>query len=174
MNRFLLQAAFGLTLCPLLVAQQPQQAATPSTTEQLTLVTQQAAEAPQGSADIADSDHKLSLKNARTIFICSQTDFLTVSTMERALMKQKNWEKLGLSIISDPRGADLEIQVDRLIFTHIHTYVLSDKRTGIILASDRVRAIDGVVAAGPMAEQIVKILSAVRLQSPAQKGDQGL
>jgi hypothetical protein len=25
-----------------------------------------------------------------------------------------------------------------------------------------------------MAEQIVKILSAVRLQSPAQKGDQGL
>jgi hypothetical protein len=94
--------------------------------------------------------------------------------MERALMKQKNWEKLGLSIISDPRGADLEIQVDRLIFTHIHTYVLSDKRTGIILASDRVRAIDGVVAAGPMAEQIVKILSAVRLQSPAQKGDQGL
>jgi hypothetical protein len=53
-----------------------------------------------------------------------------------------------------------------LIFTHIHTYVLTDRKTGIVLASGRITALDGIVASGPMAEQIVKILAAARL--PAQ------
>ncbi|HEY1209660.1 MAG TPA: hypothetical protein VGE85_09845 [Terracidiphilus sp.] len=156
MNRKMLLVVLCLVLCPLLMAQQPAQDA---------------------STTAAELDRSQILKNARTICINSQTDFLSAATLDRALMQQKDWEKLGLSIVdgqcySNPnisklRTGDLEIQVNRVVFTHIHTYLLTDKATGIVLASGRVRAFDGVVAAGPMAEQIVKILSAARLQAPA-------
>lgn len=86
------------------------------------------------------------------------------------MMKQKRWDGLGLNIVGEGRGADLQIEVDRLHFTHIHTYVLTDKSTGIVLAAGRVRALDGVVASGSMAEQIVKILSAARLPAQAYGG----
>ena len=96
--------------------------------------------------------------------------------------RRQDWEKLSLSIVNGScyvnpgiksRPAELELQIDRVIFTHIHTYVLTDRTTGVVLASGRVRAFDGVVASGPMAEQIVKILSAARLQPPAKAIDQG-
>ena len=148
MNRLMIQAVLSLSLCPLAV---PASAA------------QQAAEAPQSSA-IAERVE--AIKNARTICIHSETLFLTVSTLERALMMQKDWDQLGLNIVGEECNADLQINVDRLHFTHIHTYVLTDKSKGIVLAAGRVRALDGVVASGPMAERIVKILSADRL--PAQ------
>jgi hypothetical protein len=95
--------------------------------------------------------------------------FLTVSTMERALMNQKDWERLDLNIANDSCCADLVMQINRVKFTHIHTYILTDRSTGIVLASGRVRALDGVIAAGPMAGQIVKLLSAARL--PAQPNE---
>ena len=105
MNRFLLQAAFGLTLCPLLVAQQPQQAATPTTPQpaqalQITgsLQLTQPARGPveEHPLTAADLDHNQILRNARTIFIRSETDFLSSATLSRALLGQKDWEKLGL------------------------------------------------------------------------------
>ncbi len=135
----------------------------------LQMPVQQAAEIPQSSDAIAGSDPKQILKNSKTICIQSQTAFLTVSTLERALFRQKNWEKLGLTIVGNPREADLMIAVDRLIFTHIHTYVISDKKTSIVLNSGRVTAFDGIVASGPMAEDIVKFLSAARLPAPEKK-----
>ena len=171
MIRKTLQAILCTLLCPLLVAQQPRQAASLSTTAKHAPAGQQAADAPQASSV---TDHNQILKNAQMIYVASNTDFLTVSTMDRALLNQKNWEKLGLNIVDVPRQADLELQIDRLVFTHIHTYVLTDKSTGIVLASGRVTALDGVVASGPMAEQIVKILSAARLPAQATGADRGL
>lgn len=171
MNRQMIQAALVLSLCPLLAAQQSQPSVSPSTTAKHAAAEQQAADLPQPSAV---TGHNQILKNARTICVNSNTDFLTASTMDRALLKQKNWERLGLNIVESPHQADLELQIDRLIFTHIHTYVLTDKKTGVVLASGRVTAFDGVVASGPMAEQIVKILSAARLPAPAAGAASGL
>jgi len=156
MNRLMIPAIFALTLCPLLAAQEPGKAA----------------DAPQPSA-VAERDQ--AIKSARTICIKSETAFITVSTFDRALMRQKNWDRLGLNIVANPDcHADLQIDVDRLIFTHIHTYVLTDTSTKFVLASGRVTAFDGIVASGPMAGQIVKILSAARLPVQAAEGDHGL
>ena len=163
MNRLMIQAVLSLSFCPLAVAQSVQ-AASPSTSSQPARAAQQAADAPQPSAVV---ERVQAIKDARTICIHSETLFLTVSTLERAMMKQKRWDRLGLNIVGEGRGADLQIEVDRLHFTHIHTYVLTDKSTGIVLAAGRVRAFDGVVASGSMAEQIVKILSAARLPTQA-------
>ena len=170
MIRLMIQAALFLCFCTLLVAQQPTQAASAPATEQSALPVQQAADVPQSSAI---AERNLAIKNARTISIKSETVYLTASTMDRALMKQKNWEKLGLNIVTNSCCADLELQINRLVFTHIHTYVLTDKATSIVLASGRVRAFDGVVASGPMAEQIVKILAAARLPARAAGSDRG-
>ena len=170
MIRLMIQAVLFLSFCTLLVAQQPTQSASTPATDQTALPAQQTAVTPQVSAV---AERNLAIKNARTIHINSDTVYLTVSTMDRALMKQKVWEKLGLNIVNNPGGADLELQINRLVFTHIHTYVLTDKATSIVLASGRVRAFDGVVASGPMAEQIVKALAAARLPVRAAGGDHG-
>jgi hypothetical protein len=193
MNRILLQAVFCFILCPLLVAQQPQQVASTPADPQPTQVqisgtlhfdhtVQRPAEEPPLTA--ADLDRGKILRNARTLFICSETDFLSSATLSRALMNQKDWVKLGLSIvdgpryfnprIGKPRPAELQLQINRVVFTHIHTYLLTDRTTGVVLASGRVRAFDGVVASGPMAEQIVKILSAARLPNNSASSDHGL
>jgi hypothetical protein len=193
MNRPMLQAVLFVSLCPLLVAQQPTQAALPSTTAQpaqaiqitgslqLTRPAQEPVEEHPFTA--ADLDRGQILKKAQTICIFSDTDFLSSATLSRALLNQKDWDKLGLSIVDSPRyvdprttkprPAELQLQIDRVVFTHIHTYVLTDRATGIVLASGRVRAFDGVVASGPMAEQIVKILSAARLPAQPTGGDRG-
>ena len=170
MFKNLISITLCLIVCPLLAAQQPAQAASTPATDQSALSAQQTADVPQSSGV---AERNLAIKNARTIHINSDTVYLTVSTMDRALMRQKDWEKLGLNIVNNPDGADLELQINRLVFTHIHTYVLTDKVTSIVLASGRVRAFDGVVASGPMAEQIVKALASARLPARVAGSDRG-
>jgi hypothetical protein len=109
------------------------------------------------------------LKNARTISIQSDTAFLTPDMLQRSLAIQKDWGELGLTIVGDPRAADLLIKVDRIIFTHVHTYVISDKKTTIVLASGQVTAFDGIIASGGIAKEIVEIFDAARLPGPARK-----
>jgi hypothetical protein len=84
-------------------------------------------------------------------------------------VQQKDWEKLGLTIVQDPRVADLLIELDRPLFTYVHTFVISDKRTTIVLGSGKVTAFDGTIASGGLAKDIVKIFSAARLPVPAKK-----
>jgi len=135
----------------------------------LQMPAQQAAEVPQSSAAIAGSDPKQILKNAKTIYIRSKTSLLTVDTLDRALVQQQDWNKLGLTIVQDPRVADLFIEIDRPLFTYVHTFVISDKRTTIVLGSGKVTAFDGTIASGGLAKDIVKIFSAARLPEPPKK-----
>ena len=132
--------------------------------------------APTNSAPVGAAARRAQvIREGRTICIHSETLFLTVSTLERALLKQKTWDGLGLDIIGgEGCRADLQIDVDRLHFTHIHTYVVTDKGSGIVLAAGRVRAFDGVVASGPIAEQIVKVLAAVRLAAQTNASGRGV
>jgi hypothetical protein len=121
-----------------------------------------AADIPRSSAAIAGSDPKLILKNARTIYIHSKTAFLTVDTLDRALALDKEWPKLALTIVQDRRVADLVIEIDRPLFTYTHTYVIVDKKTSIVLGAGKVTALDGTIASGGIAKDIVKIFAAVQ------------
>jgi hypothetical protein len=122
-----------------------------------------AADAPQSSAAVAGFDPQRVLKNARTIYVHSKTLFLTVDTVERALTLNKDWPKTGLTIVQDQRVADLLIEIDRPLFTYIHTFVVIDKKTSIILGSGKVTAFDGTIASGGIAKDIIKIFSAARV-----------
>lgn len=134
----------------------------------LQLPAKAAAAVPQSSAAIADVQPLQLLKNAKTIYIRSKTSFLTVDTLVRALTTNKDWPSLGLTIVQDPRVADLFIEVDRPLFTYVHTYVMSDKRTSIVLDSGKVTAFDGTKASGPIAKNLIKTFSSAK-QSPEAK-----
>jgi hypothetical protein len=119
---------------------------------------------------LLSADTNQLLRNAKTICLSSDTAFLTVETMQRALLKQKDWSELDLKIVGDPKLADLLLHVDRLVFTHIHTYVLTDKKTSIVLASGRKTSFDGITASPDIANQVVKILmDARRTQVPKKQ-----
>jgi hypothetical protein len=136
---------------------------------ELQMPAQRAAAVPQSSAAIAGANPKQILHDAKTVYISSKTSFITVDTVDRALTEQKGWDKLGLIIVSDPRVADLFITFDRPLFTYYHTFVITDKRTTIVLGSGKVTAFDGTIASAPLAKQIVEIFSAARLSEPAKK-----
>jgi len=132
----------------------------------LQMPAQRNAEVPQSSAALSGFDSKQALKTARTIFIRSKTSFLTVDTLDRALAMQKDWPKLELAIVQDPRVADILIEIDRPLFTYVHTFVIVDKRTSVVLGSGKVTAFDGTIASPDIAKNIVKIFSAARLPEP--------
>ena len=129
----------------------------------LQMPAKQMADLPQSSAAISNVDPKQIVKNARTIFIQSKTAFLTVDTLDRALALQKEWPQLELTIVQDRRVADLLIEIDRPIFTYVHTFVIIDKKTSIVLDSGKVTAFDGTIASGGLAKEIVKFFIAARL-----------
>jgi hypothetical protein len=95
--------------------------------------------------------------------------FLTVDTLDRALALEKDWPKLELTIVQDQRVADLLIEIDRPLFTYIHTFVIVDKRTSIVLGSGKVTAFDGTIASSGIASDMVKIFSAVRIAPSPKK-----
>ncbi len=119
------------------------------------------------SESIAHAKPDQIIKEARTINIRSKTAFLTVDTLDRALWRRKDWPTLGLTIVKDPQVADLLVEIDRPLFTYIHTFVIVDKRTSILLGSGKVTAFDGSTASDGLAKEIIKIFS-VRL-APASR-----
>ena len=128
----------------------------------LQLPSKLAADVPQSSAAIANANPKQILRNAKTVFIRSKTAFLTVDTLDRALALQKEWPKLGITIVQDERVADVLINIDRPLFTYVHTFVLVDKRTSVILNSGKVTAFDGTIASDGIAKQIIKTFLVAR------------
>ena len=135
----------------------------------LQMPAQTAAAIPHSSAAIANANPQQILKDAKTVYLHSKTAFLTVDTLDRTLVMQKDWDKLGITIVGDPRVADLLIELDRPLFTYVHTFVLSDKKTSIVLGSGKVTAFDGTIASGGLAKEIVGILVAARLPPPPKK-----
>jgi len=126
------------------------------------------ASVPESSAAISGFDPKDALKKAKTIFIRSKTSFLTVDTLDRALIMQKEWPKLELVIVQDPRVADLLIEIDRPLFTYVHTFVIVDKKTSVVLGSGKVTAFDGTIASPDLAKRIVKIFAEARFPDSAK------
>jgi hypothetical protein len=135
----------------------------------LQMPAQAEAQIPQSSTAISSSNPKQILQNAKTIYISSKTAFLTIDTVERALTQQKEWDKLGLTIVTDQRVADLFVTFDRPLFTYYHTFVITDKRTSIVLGSGKITAFDGTIASGPLAKDIVKIFAAARFPDSPKK-----
>lgn len=119
-------------------------------------------EVPQSSAEIASLDYKKILQDAKTVYIASNTEFISADTMSHALAAQKSWPNMSLTVVEDQRVADLMLKVDRVIFTHVHTYSLIDRKTSIVLVSGRVRAFDGILASDGIAKEVIGHVASAR------------
>jgi Trypsin-like peptidase domain len=135
----------------------------------LQIIAQQTETVPRPVAAVANTDPKQIIKNAKTVYVHSKTMFITVEAMVQALTQQKEWPDLGLTIVQDPSAADLLIEVSRIKFTNVHTFVLSDKKTSIVLNSHNEIAINGAIASRSLAKDIVAIFSAARLTAPTKQ-----
>ncbi|HEY0547690.1 MAG TPA: trypsin-like peptidase domain-containing protein [Pyrinomonadaceae bacterium] len=120
---------------------------------------------PPNSAAIAKADPAEMLRTAQTIFITSNTSYFESVQLQNALSKRTEftaWKLLVVDGWEAGKLADILIEVDRPIFTYTLTYKIKDQKTSVILATGKVTAFDGNLAAPELAREIIKRLKAVR------------
>lgn len=117
------------------------------------------------AARIATTNPKTLLGRACVLYISSNTDYLEAVQMENALRKRNEVEAWQIAMVdaSDKRNvADTEIEIDRPVFTFIFTYKITNRSTGILLATGKVTAFDGNAAAPILAERVVEEIRKAR------------
>ncbi len=122
-------------------------------------------EAAQEAARIAETSPRALLTRARTVFISSRTSFFEPIQLQNALRKRDEVDAWQLALLDgwDKRNvADLHVEIDRPLFTYTFLYKLTDRRTGIILATGKVTAFDGNAAAPKLAKRIVEEMKKAR------------
>jgi mono/diheme cytochrome c family protein len=119
-----------------------------------------------GSPDAQFRDSLIidAVRNARSVFIMSRTEFFKPADLATALAKRREWSKLGLAITEDQSTADLIIQVQRRPLSTEFPYVVVDSRSGVAVCSGSVRSLFGTVA-GKIASNFVKQLIVRRVAS---------
>jgi hypothetical protein len=126
----------------------------------------------QSSDSIANLEPDDLLVKDKTLYIDSATVFIPLDVMQKALMSQKEWKKLHVKLVGDPKVADMKLHIDRVHFTHLHTFVLSDEKSSIVLGAGQARALDGIIASGDLADQVVNILITTRNPTATAKVQQ--
>lgn len=115
--------------------------------------------AAEESAKIAATNPRKLLSRAHVLFIHSDTDYFEEAQLQNALRKRSEMDTWQLAIVdgwSKRDVADILIEVDRPLFTYTFTYKITDRNTGIILATGKVTAWDGNAAAPKLAERIIE------------------
>lgn len=123
------------------------------------------------SAALGSANPQDILRSAKTLHIASKSMYFTPETLEKELVQQKDFGKLGMMVVKDPRLADLLISIDRPLFTYTFTYSVTDSKTSIVLDTGKVTAIDGGAAAGTIAKQLVTKWAKIRQPESATKSN---
>jgi hypothetical protein len=106
-------------------------------------------------------ERKASFANTKVIYIDSHTHFVKQAEMEKALLKQKDFEAFGLELTRDQRAADVILEVKRAAFQNNFPYSVIDRRTKVVLAAGEVNSLGGT-AYGKIATQFMEKLKAAR------------
>jgi len=121
--------------------------------------------AAEEAAKIAVTDPRTLLGNARTLFISSDTKFFEEVQLQNALGKREEMRAWQIGIIDGGANrdkADIFIEIDRPLFTYTFTYEMLDQKTGLVLGTGKVTAIDGNAAAPMLAEKIIEEIKKAR------------
>ncbi|MCA1616776.1 MAG: hypothetical protein LC800_22345 [Acidobacteria bacterium] len=127
--------------------------------------------APAPAAAIR-ADPAAALRTARVVYVGSGTPFFEAARLRDELRKQSDFAAWRMAITGDGEGrepADIEVEIDRPLFTDTFTYRLTDRRTGRALAAGEVTGWDGDAAAPKLAKRIVEEIRRARRPSPGRK-----
>jgi hypothetical protein len=128
--------------------------------------------AAEESAKIAETSPKAILSRARTVYVTSHTAFFNAVQLQNALRKRDEFDAWQLAIVDGwdkLNVADILIEVGRPLFTYIFTYRITQRSTGIVLATGKVTAFDGNIAAPKLARRIVEDIREARGETKAKK-----
>jgi hypothetical protein len=121
--------------------------------------------AAEEAANISGTSPKALLSRARILFIYSNTEYFEAVQLQNALRKRNEIDAWQLAMVDgwEKRSvADIEIEIDRPLFTFTFTYKITNRKNGILLATGKVTAFDGNAAAPMLAERIVEEISKAR------------
>lgn len=121
--------------------------------------------ADEAAARIRGMSPDAMLAGARTLFVTSGTSFFEPVQLQNALRKRVEMDEWRMAIVEgwDKRDlADLHVEIDRPLFTYTFTYQITDRRTGVIIATGKVTAFDGNAAAPKLAKRIVEEIKRAR------------
>jgi len=121
--------------------------------------------ADEEAAKLAETNPRILLSRTRLLFMWSNTEYFETVQLQNALRKRSEYDAWHLAIIDDWQKrelADTEIEIDRPLFTFTFTYKIKNRRTGIVLATGTLTAIDGNAAAPMLADRIVEDIRKAR------------
>jgi hypothetical protein len=115
-------------------------------------------QAAEEAARIEATNPKALLGHARLLFISSNTTYFEAVQLENALRKRTEIDAWQVAMIDEWQKrdvADTHIEIDRPFFTFTYTYKITNRNTGIVLATGKITAMDSNAAAPMLAERIV-------------------
>jgi len=117
---------------------------------------------PAGDARGSPAGPAATLETARTIFVESHTIWMKGNLLQDALYVRPEIREWGIRIVEERRTADLHIDITRPFLTYDWVYKMINPRTGALLGTGKVTAIDGPAAAQRLAVEIVGRIRSVR------------
>jgi hypothetical protein len=102
------------------------------------------------------------LRSARSIFVESHTIWMKGNLLQDALYIRPEMKEWGMRIVDDRNGADIYIDVTRPFLTYDWIFKMINPKTGMVLGTGKVTAIDGPAAAQRLAIDIVNQIRTVR------------
>ncbi len=102
------------------------------------------------------------LQTCRTIFVESHTIWMKGNLLQDALYVRPELREWGIRITDDRSAADLYIDITRPFLTYDWVYKMVNTRTGAVVGTGKVLAIDGSAAAQRLAVDIVGRIRNVR------------
>ena len=124
--------------------------------------------AAEEAAKIAETNPKTLLRNARVMYVNSHTGFFDEVQLQNELRKRPEFETWQMAIVNGFRKqdvADIVIDIDRPLFTYTFTYRITNRSNGIVLATGKVTAFDGNIAAPMLAKRIIEEMKVARGES---------
>ena len=106
------------------------------------------------------------LRTASTIFVESHTIWMKGNLLQDALYVRPEIRTWGMRIVDDRNGADIYIDITRPFLTYDWDYKMIHLKTGTVLGTGKVLAIDGPAAAQRLAIEIVNRIRTVRPPAP--------
>jgi hypothetical protein len=102
------------------------------------------------------------LREAQMIHIQSSTKFFDPFQLESELQKQSEFTEWNLMLVDRSDAADIQVEIDRPLFTYTFNYRVVDRKTRVVLATGKVSAINGSAAAPKLAKEILQQVKEAR------------
>jgi hypothetical protein len=135
--------------------------------DELALAVSEGGAPPRGPSAKAEPTELI--RAAKTIHIRSRTIYLRAKLLEDELLKLPEFQGQGLKIVSDPKAADLVVDVTLPFLSWTWTYVVTHQGANIPLANGKIREITAGPASVKLAKDIVTRLQALRAPAAPRK-----